>query len=158
MCALVDTSVFHRVLRRNRDSHFYPIQDAFFGRSRNRQILIYGGVVFDREIRKDKEAASRLRELDSAGNARRIPTADIEKQIEDIKKAKTCKSNDPHIIALARLSGARVLCSYDGNLIADFTNAALLSPKGRVFKKPSHRHVLSKQCKGRCGGPNQCKQ
>lgn len=44
------------------------------------------------------------------------------------------RSNDAHIIALARLSGARLLYSNDGNLKKDFGDRDLIAePRGKVF-------------------------
>ena len=53
-------------------------------------------------------------------------------------------SNDSHILALAKISGARVLHTKDHALIKDFTNSRLLSrPKGRCYlSAATHAHLL----------------
>jgi predicted nucleic acid-binding protein len=53
-------------------------------------------------------------------------------------------SNDPHILALAKVSGARVLYTKDDALIKDFTNKYLISnPKGRCYSNAvKHSHLL----------------
>jgi len=43
------------------------------------------------------------------------------------------KSNDAHILALALVTGCRLLFSYDRELIDDFKKVALVSPKGKVI-------------------------
>lgn len=44
------------------------------------------------------------------------------------------KSNDPHVIALARVGGARLLFSNDGDLHEDFNNRYLIhDPPGTVY-------------------------
>ena len=44
-----------------------------------------------------------------------------------------CKSNDPHVLALALVSGARLLYSNDPDLIEDFKNPEIISnPRGKV--------------------------
>ena len=44
------------------------------------------------------------------------------------------KSDDPHIIALALVNGARLLYSNDLALQKDFRNAKLVSkPKGKIY-------------------------
>ena len=61
---------------------------------------------------------------------------------EEVVK-KNCKSNDNHIIALARLSNCRLLFSQDKPLHADFTNLKLVpSPKGKVYQHAKHEHLL----------------
>ena len=58
-------------------------------------------------------------------------------------------SDDPHVIALARISGARLLFSRDIALHSDFCSRAVLSPRGRVHQNRSHRHLLrgARQCR-----------
>lgn len=58
-------------------------------------------------------------------------------------------SNDHHIIALARLSGARVLFSRDERLHEDFKNHQLLKrPRGRVYTDETHVRLLDEaDCK-----------
>ena len=54
-----------------------------------------------------------------------------------------CRSNDAHIIALARATGARLLCSNDSDLHDDFGNPSLVSnPRGRVYQNATHAHLL----------------
>ncbi len=71
----------------------------------------------------------------------------VDAKEKELKKARLCKSNDGHIIALAIVSGARTLCSNNKrkkHLFADFTNKALIDdPRGGVYQNPSHRHLLA---------------
>jgi hypothetical protein len=52
------------------------------------------------------------------------------------------RSNDVHILASAIESGCRLLFSDDGDLITDFKNTRLISPKGKVFKDERHKRLL----------------
>ena len=73
---------------------------------------------------------------------------EIEAEIRWIKKQKLPKkmkpkSNDLHVIALARISGARLLYSDDKKLRKDFKNKHLVnSPRGKVYSKEDHQHLL----------------
>ena len=50
-------------------------------------------------------------------------------------------SDDPHVIALAQLSGARLLYSNDAALQRDFRSAQLLNnPRGRVYSTDPERN------------------
>jgi predicted nucleic acid-binding protein len=53
-------------------------------------------------------------------------------------------SNDSHILALAKVSGARVLHTRDDALMKDFKNSHLISkPKGRCYSSSvNHSHLL----------------
>jgi hypothetical protein len=71
---------------------------------------------------------------------------------EEWLRTQELRSNDPHVIALARASGARTLCSRDRELHKDFKNPALVNdPRGSVYQSPSHRHLLghTSGCPGR---------
>jgi predicted nucleic acid-binding protein len=72
-------------------------------------------------------------------------------EAEKLKKL-SFKSDDPHILALARVSGARVLYSKDKKLHEDFKDSKLIhSPRGRVYQNQKHKHVLRKSacnCEG----------
>lgn len=41
-------------------------------------------------------------------------------------------SDDPHVMALAHVSGCRLLYTADANLIADFKERAFLVPRGKI--------------------------
>ena len=59
------------------------------------------------------------------------------------------KSDDEHILALARVSGARLLFSGDKNLHDDFKNAEIIgNPSGKVYQSQKHKRLLtSSVCK-----------
>ena len=83
------------------------------------------------------------------GTARVFPHALVDEEQTAIESS--CTSNDSHIIALARISGARVLYSYDraSGLHADFKNTDLVSkPQGKIYKTESHKALLehTKSC------------
>ena len=66
---------------------------------------------------------------------RRNGSADLirSKQVENEESTidgSMLKSNDSHIVALARASGATVLCTGDNRLKRDFLNKTLLPPIG----------------------------
>lgn len=54
------------------------------------------------------------------------------------------RSNDPHILALARASGARLLYTADKDLIADFKNPRIVSrPRGKVYSGAANARLLA---------------
>ena len=66
--------------------------------------------------------------------------ADVDALERSLELSNQCKSNDQHIIALAQVSGARLLYSNDQLLIRDFTNRELLrEPQGRRFPAEASR-------------------
>jgi hypothetical protein len=53
------------------------------------------------------------------------------------------KSDDPHVLGLARVSGARILFSKDVKLHDDFKNMEILPGKGKIYQNAAHVHVLN---------------
>lgn len=54
-------------------------------------------------------------------------------------------SNDPHALALAKISGARLLFTDDLALRKDFKDRKILGKgkRGQVYSKKSHKHLLT---------------
>ena len=99
-----------------------------------------------------------LKELDQGSNkftewARQALLREVMRKVDDTKvdvrttqlsNAGGCKSNDPHVIALAQLSGARLLYSNDGDLQQDFRDRTLVNnPRGRVYSTRVNRDFTS---------------
>jgi hypothetical protein len=88
------------------------------------------------------------------------PDGDVEGQTEILKNSvdqqgqRLCKSNDPHVLALARVSGARLLFANDGNLIEDFQkNSILRRPPGKVYPTTDyHRFLHDRNNRELCSG------
>jgi hypothetical protein len=51
-----------------------------------------------------------------------------------------CTSDDPHVIALANISGAKLLFTFDKALQVDFKAMA----SGRTYNRVSHKHLIRK--------------
>jgi hypothetical protein len=104
-------------------------------------VLVYGGRLAA-ELGKLAVARKLLLELNRAGRAVLEDNARVEVAESEIRKAGGFESNDPHVLALARVSGARVLYTDDDTLMADFRNPRLLKPKGRIYQRAEHSHLL----------------
>lgn len=48
------------------------------------------------------------------------------------------KSDDEHVLAIARLSRAHVLVTKDTDLMDDFRTKQLIDPRGRILSEPAH--------------------
>ena len=110
--------------------------------------VVYGG-----HLRKEYERIEKARRvvlaLDRAGRARAVADGPVEKRTEALKASGVLDSDDPHIIALAEVSGSRLLHSLDTELHRDFTNPALINnPRGRVYQGGvGHQHLVRSHCK-----------
>ena len=61
------------------------------------------------------------------------------------------RSDDPHVLALARTAGVRLLYTGDRDLMADFKNKELIDrPRGRVYTGAANAPLLTAvACAGR---------
>jgi hypothetical protein len=146
VCIIIDANLASRVFGSPRPPDYAPlwrwIEEAD-------GVIVYGGKLAG-ELNRIEAARRYLHQLYSAGKAHREPDDNV--RAEEDKIAGKCRSDDPHVIALARLTGARVLCSADTDLHDDFKNLALVPrPKGRVYQTAKHARVLghTPNCVGR---------
>lgn len=65
---------------------------------------------------------------------RTINKNEVDRKTDQIQLESIAKSDDPHIVALALVSGARLLYSNDRDLMDDFRDQKLIGdPPGRVY-------------------------
>ena len=145
MCAILDANVAAEVFRPNRPAagveFFNWIQDGI-GR------LVVGGKLLE-ELNRTS-AREWARQALNAGLIRSVSASKVDTVTETLRNEDSCSSDDPHVIALAQVSGARLLYSNDKNLQRDFKNKTLIDgPRGKVYSTlkdqsftNSHRKIL----------------
>ncbi len=147
MCLIIDVNWVHHV-HPTPNADGTPIREALLtGRAR----LVYGGKLSQEYRDGSRDFRRWLVRLDQAGRALKVPDADVNRATDELVRAGTLVSDDPHIIALAQVSRVRLLCSSDGALHTDFTNHVLLSPRGSVYQRAEHAHLIDDHC-GRAAG------
>ncbi|MCY3594933.1 MAG: PIN domain-containing protein [Bacteroidetes bacterium] len=151
MCAIVDASVVSQVFGTKRteagEEFFRWIDSNTNGR------LVVGGKLSE-ELEKVSEFHRWAREAALSGKMRVINKDQVDRTEEDLRMSLVCSSNDAHVIALAQVSGARLLYSNDNKLQRDFNNKDLISnPRGKVYTtnkgrtafSPDHRKLLARR-------------
>ena len=129
MCAILDANAAHEVRGRNRS----PASEGFFkwidsGKGK----LIVGGKL--REELYKAGIGEWLREAALAGDVRSVDDRKVNREAQQLQNRGSCRSNDHHVIALARVGGARLLYSNDKNLHDDFGNKKLIDkPRGKIY-------------------------
>lgn len=141
MCLIIDANVASDVFSGKPSVDFQPIWNAL---AKKKAIAVHGGKLSN-EYSKLKRITRLLVELTRQGCLRKIPDEQVKAETI-IYKNKEIKSDDAHILALAKVANVRLLCSKDKKLHADFTNNALLNPPGSVYQKHTHSHLISKHC------------
>lgn len=144
MCAIVDANVAHEVFgpcKSEAGEKFYDWIDAEPGR------LVVGGKLL-KELEKGspkfRKWASALIE---AGKMRTMNEDQVNARAEEIKSE--CVSDDSHIIALAQISGARLLFTNESGekkqrLGEDFKNKSLIDqPRGKIYTTRTNQRFTS---------------
>ena len=129
MCAILDANVAHEVRGRNRS----PASEGFFewidsGKGK----LIVGGKL--REELYKAGIGEWLQQAALAGNVRSVDDREVDEEAQELQNQGSCRSDDHHVIALARVGGARLLYSNDKKLHKDFGNGELIdNPRGKIY-------------------------
>jgi hypothetical protein len=139
VCLIVDANLASVVFASPPQPDFVPVLDWLM---RKDGCVVYGGRLAA-ELARLQTASRYLRALRQAGKARLVPGHVVTTEQEAVVGTGLCRSNDPHVIALARVSGARTLCTRDKALHRDFKNLSLIShPKGKVYQSREHEGLL----------------
>lgn len=159
MGAILDANVAHEVFGGcNRPEAGI----RFFNQiNRGEGILVAGG-----KLLKELLSTSVRRNIDEAfrsGRIKRINDRKIDALTKKLQDQRGFKSNDPHVLVLAQVSGARLLYSNDSDLQKDFGNKELVDrPRGKVYStkhgggkfQRSHKILLLELKNGDlCGSP-----
>ena len=143
MCAIIDANVSPEVFGDDRTPRGRILYDWLTRGQQGR--LVVGGKLL-RELSQYHKFKAWLSEAISAGRARHIRDAVVDAETESIRAGQSCRSDDHHILALARVSGARLLFTNDRTLEQDFKNRTLVpDPRGKIYKAPDHRRLLDQQ-------------
>lgn len=137
MCIIIDADVTGDLHPPSDDAK--PVIDSI----QQRKVLLVIGGKNTSELSLNQDVGQWLRGLLRANVARLIPKSDIEREEKHLLSLDKPKSNDVHVLALARASGARLLFSRDNDLGQDFKNKRFLDrPRGSVYKRRAHIHLL----------------
>ena len=144
MCAIVDANVGAEIIK----NQPVPASQKFMkGMFQYRVRLAVGGEL-RLELAQVGGFAEWAEQLLRAGLLFIVNDNEVNDRAEQLRTSRELKSNDAHVLALAQLSGARVLYSRDQNLHSDFKNRKILSPPGKIFSNAKHSRLLAK--KGLC--------
>ena len=73
-------------------------------------------------------------QLKLKGRIKDVPDGQVLSEMETLEVQQICRSNDAHVLALARVSGARLLYTNDQALQEDFNNPQIVNdPRGLVY-------------------------
>jgi len=137
MCLIVDTSVVNELVanKTQRSKVFFELQSK-------RRIRIATCSDLQKEHKGNAAVIDFFRRIKQNNLLNEIGDSRIRIEQRAVGRIGH-ESNDSHVLALARVSGARVIATDDSDLREDVGNAKLLKPKGKVFSKANQRHLFS---------------
>lgn len=146
MCLIIDTNVAALILTEQTNAEFAQLHRELF-RKQTRVVVDYGGSQLLQEMQRNANVWRLLLALDQAGRARAFRTELVDAEQAVVDALPQRRSDDPHVLALARVSGARLLATKDGDLITDFKNSSIVnSPRGKVYTRNAHERLVRAMC------------
>lgn len=131
MCAIVDAQVAHEVFGPEPS----PAGRKFYewvGKAHGR--LVVGGKLLEELDNGSPDFREWSTQAISAGLLTVFDERKVDDRTDEIKRSGQHRSNDPHVLALAQVSRARLLFTNDRRLEQDFGNKSLIDePRGRVY-------------------------
>jgi hypothetical protein len=145
MCIIIDKNMAGEIFANPKDQDSAPVIEWLHD-GKSYGCLAIGGRV-RRELFDVGEARRTILGLMRAGRIYELDDADVDSEEQSLINRDVCQSDDPHVIALARLSRARTLCSHDQDLHEDFKNPALINnPRGVIYQVRDHSKLLGYTC------------
>ena len=149
MCGIVDANVANEVFGYDRPSageRFFDWLEDPRGHGR----LVVGGRL-RRELSRNQRFVQWFGVAVRLGRARSVADADVEACAHEHRRQQVCGSDDEHVVALALVSGARLLYTNDAALIDDFKNRKIVRrPGGKIYTTArddrvtaAHRQLLA---------------
>ena len=141
MCIIVDANRLGDFLADPAKPDSAPIRKWLDHRG-GRMVYSTGGA-FAKEI--GRRLRAKLRGYVQAGKANVVPAAQFAADERKLTVLKNRRFNDPHVLALARATGVRLLYTHDANLMADFRNKKLIDkPRGKIYSSVANSDLLAR--------------
>ncbi len=145
MCAIIDSNVRDELVKKRPSAVGKYFADRISGPRRSLKLVVGGKLL--RELGGSGQVKRWIIEGIRSGYVMACNDQEIDRVTQDI--VGQCRSSDPHIIALAQVSGARLLYTRDHKLMEDFRDRELLGGQvpGRVYTDASGRGTLGRHHK-----------
>lgn len=139
MCVIIDADAAHQVFGDSKSE----AGEFLLNRLSPRIKLAVGGELLD-ELEQIGGFSRWLRAARRTGHARLISDDDVNSESDALRAQGSCLSNDHHVLALAKISGARLLFTNDNALQDDFRNRRIIGgTQGRIYTTTSQSTEVS---------------
>ena len=141
MCAILDANVAAEVFGAGHP----PAGKAFFDWINTGGGRLVAGGRLREELQKSSDGYRKW--FDQAvryGKVRIKNNSEVDARTDELQSMAVLRSNDPHVIALAQVSGSRLLYSNDRALQQDFKDRDLIdNPRGSVYSTLRTKNLTS---------------
>ncbi len=140
MCIIVDSNAAHQI--KNATSDGKPVRDWLLD-PRSQAGLVVGGKLTGELVRAGLERT--MVELRRAARLCVVRDQDVTKAEQQIVSAGGCRSNDLHVVALARAAACQLIFTSDKLLHSDLKNRILMPQRVSIYQRaiPSHKSLLT---------------
>ena len=148
MCIIVDANRLGAFLADPAGDDAAPLRAWV---DRGGRIVYSTGGAFAREV--GRRTRDRLLTYVRAGQATLVPADRFADDERKLRNHPDLRSDDPHVLALARATGVRLLHTGDADLTADFRNKKFIDrPRGKVYSTAANAGLLATaRCATRSG-------
>ena len=145
MCAILDNNLGGVVFGSNPTQAATKFREWIEGKNIS---LVVGGHL-KTELSRNRKIKEWLSVGEQSGFVKLIDDEKVKNETTYLEENSLCESDDEHVIALAKVSGARLLYADDKKLEKDFRNKKLIdTPRGKIYPKENiqggHRQWLDK--------------
>ncbi len=139
MCIIVDANRLGKFVNSN-DEDAAPIRRWL---EKGGKLIYSTGGKFATEV--GAKAKQRLAEYARAGRAKLIEAKLFVNDERALRRSDDLRSDGPHVLALARWTGVRLLYTGDNRLMQDFKNRSIINqPRGKVYSDAANVDLLDR--------------
>ena len=146
MCVLIDPGCIPKVFNPVDAQHpeFKPVL-TWITRKRGR--IVWGGSKYSAELKNCTKYFRIVGELEKRGAVARLPTKEVDKVAEDLKKAESGQDfDDEHLVAIVRVSQCNLVCTSDKTAAGYLKEARLYTDCGarppKIYSRKRNQHLL----------------
>ena len=141
MCIIVDASRLGDFLRDPANEDTAPIR-KWLNKGSGKLVYSTGGA-YAGEV--GRQTRRRLAAYVQAAKAQLVPAQKFAEDERALGARTDRSSDDPHVLALARETGVRLLYTGDADLMADFKDKKFIDkPRGKVYSGAANARLLTR--------------
>lgn len=146
MCCVIDVNLLPAVFDNDNSKHkdYKPVFQWIIN---DKGSIIIGGSKFKAELSRMPRYQSLLKTLNKSNKVFSADDDEVDflsieiEKIRDDHSLSKATYNDPHIVALAKLTNVKLICSDDSGLVK-YCELVLKEKKPKFYKSAKHSHLL----------------